>query len=169
VSIYYSKLESDALLHVRGPDATRFLQGQTTCDVTAVDPAHARLGAYCTPQGRVICDFLLVQPGEEHYALRMRRSIREHAATAFGKYIVFSRAELESNREDWQVWAVWGDGAMQGLQQVFPAAPETELGCAAGDAVMVGDDAEADIEWLQRVVLELRRRPRSPAGRQQRR
>ena len=164
MSIYYSKLESDALLHVRGPDAARFLQGQTTCDVNAVDPAHAGLGAYCTPQGRAICDFLLVQPAEAHYALRMRGSIREHAAAVFGKYIVFSRAELESEREDWQVWAVWGDGAMQGLQQVFPAAPNAELGCAAGEdflLVQVDGDGEAfecylaaDSRWPEALAAE---------------
>jgi hypothetical protein len=41
-------------LTVAGPDRARFLQGQLTQDVAAVVPDRAPLGAFLTPQGRVI-------------------------------------------------------------------------------------------------------------------
>jgi len=88
----YALLEQEALLHIVGPDTLKFLQGQTTCDTREVDSEHATPGAFCTPQGRVICDFLICELAPEHFSLRMRREIRDNSATAFGKYIIFSKS-----------------------------------------------------------------------------
>ncbi len=76
MNCYYSRLNQEALLHIIGPDTLTFLQGQTSCDTRTIDESQAALGAYCTPQGRVVCDFLLLRLAHDHYALRMRRDIR---------------------------------------------------------------------------------------------
>ncbi|MEM1173466.1 MAG: hypothetical protein AAGA33_08795 [Pseudomonadota bacterium] len=44
-------------LVVTGDDATTFLQGQLTCDVTAIGDGELAAGAWCTPKGRVIVVF----------------------------------------------------------------------------------------------------------------
>jgi folate-binding protein YgfZ len=139
----FARLEQEALLHISGPDALTFLQGQTTCDTRTVDREHALPGAYCTPQGRVVCDFLLVELGDEHYALRLRRDIRAASSQTFGKYIVFSRATLDDSREDWAVTGVWGPDAMQALRAVFGGAPEQRFGALCGEGyVLVRADEE---------------------------
>lgn len=129
----FTRLEQEALLHISGPDALAFLQGQTTCDTRVIDRAHALPGAYCTPQGRVVCDFLLCELGPEHYGLRLRRDIREESGKTFGKYIVFSKATLEAGRDDWLLFGAWGPGAAGALENVFGALPEERYGVHSGD------------------------------------
>lgn len=159
----YTLLDNEALLHIVGPDSLTFLQGQTTCDTREVDPAHGVPGAYCTPQGRVVCDFFLSQLAQDHYALRMRRDIRERSAATFGKYIIFSKAELQAERDDWRVLACWGKEAAAVLQQVFGESPMEQFGaCTSKDYVVVQLDeagqqfecylhTDSATQWLQRM------------------
>ncbi len=132
MSCYYTIVEQDALLHLQGPAALSFLQGQVTCDTRKLDAHTALPGAYCTAQGRVVCDFLLTMLAEEHLALRMRRDIRASSAAVLGKYIVFSRARLDSEREDWQIIACWGATAARVLEGVFGAVPGGKYRACSG-------------------------------------
>ncbi|MEZ5571668.1 MAG: hypothetical protein R3E64_06550 [Halioglobus sp.] len=137
----HAQLELEALLHITGPDSLKFLQGQTTCDTRKVSPTNAVPGAFCTPQGRVVCDFLLCELGPEHFALRMRRAIRASSSTAFAKYIVFSKAKLEAERDDWKIIAVWGNEAAATLREIFGEVPDTLYGVSRADnAVLVQTD-----------------------------
>lgn len=130
VSCQYTILENEALLHIAGPDSLTFLQGQTTCDTRSVDASHAIPGAYCTPKGRVVCDFLLCQIAPDHFALRMRGDILDTSAAVFGKYIVFSKAELHPDNQDWKVFACWGKEAGTALCTALGVLPasQSELG-----------------------------------------
>ena len=140
MNCHYAPLEHDALLHITGPDSLKFLQGQTTCDTRMINPQHAGLGAFCTPQGRVVCDFLLFEVGHEHFALRMRRDIRVGSSAAFGKYIIFSKAKLEA-RDEWDIVAVWGAEAAPALAGVFKDVPNTRFGASCGkDFALVQTD-----------------------------
>ncbi len=147
-----TSLPQESLLHISGADSLTFLQGQVTCDTREVSPQQARPGAYCTPQGRVVCDFLLAQLGAEHFALRLRRDIRERAAGVFGKYIVFSKAALDATREDWQIQACWGPDARAALTAVFGGAPDARYAAVTGaDFVLVQlDDAGEQFECYLR-------------------
>jgi folate-binding protein YgfZ len=143
----YSLLQQEALLHIAGPDSLTFLQGQTTCDTRKLDPDHALPGVYCTPQGRVVCDFLLSQLAEDHYALRLRRDIRASSSTTFGKYIIFSKAELDDQRDDWQIVACWGPDAAQTLREIFGAAPTARFGACSGDDFVLVQIDEASQQF----------------------
>jgi tRNA-modifying protein YgfZ len=143
VNCQYAHLPQEALLHIVGPDTLKFLQGQTTCDTRRVKPDHAVPGAFCTPQGRVLCDFLLCQLGPDHFALRMRRDIRASSSMAFGKYIIFSKAKLDDTREDWAPYAVWGPAAATALKELFAGLPAERYGATSGDGyVLVQTDEQ---------------------------
>ena len=159
----FSILEDEALLHISGPDSLTFLQGQTTCDTQEVGGARATQGLYCTPQGRVVCDFLLLQLEDGHFAMRMRRDIREHAASVFGKYIVFSKAQLDATNDEWRVVAVWGEAAAATLEKalgVKPAARHEAVTAGSCIAVQLDDSGHAfecygrDVEALLEVLSE---------------
>ncbi|MEH6591577.1 MAG: hypothetical protein V7746_15050 [Halioglobus sp.] len=126
-------LGADALLHISGPDSLKFLQGQTTCDTDQINEQQALNGAYCNPQGRVVCDFLLLQLDTEHYGLRMRRNILTNSKAVFGKYIIFSKAELDDSQEQWQILACWGEDAAAALASELPAIPGQYLETVLGD------------------------------------
>src|SRR6266536_3658568 len=47
------------ILQFSGEDAETFLQGQLSCDVAAVGLRSSAYGAYCSPKGRMLANFLL--------------------------------------------------------------------------------------------------------------
>lgn len=124
MSCHYTILDDEALLHIVGPDTLTFLQGQTTCDTRPADAGQAVPGAYCTPKGRVVCDFLLCQIAENHFALRLRREILDSSAAVFGKYIVFSKAELVTDNQSWQAFGCWGEDAATALHSTLSITPD---------------------------------------------
>lgn len=143
MSKYYAQLTQEALLPASGPDALTFLQGQVTCDTRRVDGEHAIPGAYCTPQGRTVCDFLLCQLGEEKYAMRLRRDLREQSAAVFGKYIIFSKAKLDPEDEQWQLFGCWGEEVKQQLREIFGNIPDGQYMSAGGDGFLLVQVDEA--------------------------
>ena len=150
MSCHFTSLEHDALLHLSGPDALAFLQGQLSCDTRKLNRDTALPGLFCTAQGRVICDFLLVELAPGHLALRMRRDIRAASAELFSRYIIFSKAELDAERDDWQVLACWGPAALEQLGEVFGVAPSSRYGACQGEgfAIVQMDEAGQQFECL---------------------
>lgn len=129
---YYSPLTHETLLQVQGPDAATFLQGQATCDVREVDAGRARPAAWCTPQGRMLADFLLVSLGPERFGLRLGAEIAAGTAERLGKYIVFSKASIEP-LADWRVFACWGESAGAALQALAGDLPRERHGAVGGE------------------------------------
>lgn len=86
---------SSKMLAIRavGPDATKFLQGQLTCNVTALHNGQVTLGAYCNIKGKVESLFYLeLQDGE--YYLYLHPDLLEPTLKELKKYSVFSKVEL---------------------------------------------------------------------------
>ncbi|HEY7776657.1 MAG TPA: hypothetical protein VIC02_08960, partial [Kineobactrum sp.] len=79
MSARFARLPAEGLLHISGPDTIKFLHSQASADLRVVSSGQATYGTFCTPQGRVICDFLAVQIAPDHVALRMRKSILGNA------------------------------------------------------------------------------------------
>src|ERR1700746_2232604 len=57
-------LSALAVLRIAGPDAATFLQGQFTDDVAALGLGAAQYGAWCSPKGRMLANFLGRRSGE---------------------------------------------------------------------------------------------------------
>ncbi|MFY0990330.1 YgfZ/GcvT domain-containing protein [Halomonas sp. C05BenzN] len=88
-----------AVLDVTGPDAERFLQGQTSAQVTLADGDFAPLTAFCTPKGRMLANAQLWRVASEHYRLMMHRSLVASLADHLKKFAAFYKVELEA-RDD---------------------------------------------------------------------
>lgn len=107
------------LLAVSGPDAAKFLQGQTTCDVTSITEEQAGAGAYCTPKGRMISNFLLTKKAPDNYFLRMRDSVLNNTQSVFSKYIVFSKATQHVESDNYVCIGLSGDTAKKRITALF--------------------------------------------------
>lgn len=98
----FAALPEFALLEVSGPDSERFLQGQLTCDVVALEDLHWTLGACCTAKGRMVANFVIVRRADSFW-LRLPKpqvtALREYLQ----KYAVFFKAELIEHLDDWQI------------------------------------------------------------------
>ncbi|MES2824278.1 MAG: folate-binding protein [Pseudomonadota bacterium] len=118
-STFLIPLLQNGLLSVNGPDATKFLQGQITCDVYELKNAITRIGAQCNIKGRMLLCFRAMQIDNEHIILRMHRDLIATAMSSFGKYIVFSKAKLADINEEYRCVGIVGHKASQILSDIL--------------------------------------------------
>lgn len=112
------------IISIAGPDSAKFLQGQVSCDVNELNDKTTRLGAHCTPKGRMIADFRAALLEENHIALRAHAEAIEALAKSLGKYIIFSKAEIESRSDTLKVLGIVGPEANSLLAEYFGSIPE---------------------------------------------
>lgn len=79
---------------ISGQDATEFLQGQFTNDVTQITDQRAQLSAYCTPKGRMLATFYLCR-WQEDYILICCADIGESFIQRLSMYIMRAKVKIE--------------------------------------------------------------------------
>ncbi|WP_394561191.1 YgfZ/GcvT domain-containing protein [Aquipseudomonas alcaligenes] len=99
-SAFFTLLNHESLLAVRGPDAAKFLQGQLTCNLNYLDERTSSLGARCTPKGRMISSFRILQDGDG-YLLALASELLEAQLADLKKYAVFSKSSLADESASW--------------------------------------------------------------------
>lgn len=129
---WISPLEGFSALSVVGPDAQKFLQGQLSCDVAALNASMAGLGSHCNPQGRMVSNFRIFSPESQHYVLVMRDSLRDIAQKQLQKYIVFSKATL-SQVEGLVALGLHGPQASQTVAELFEISTNQQNSCVQSE------------------------------------
>lgn len=81
-------------LDVIGADAEKFLQGQTSAQVSLANGYFSPLTCFCTPKGRMLANAQIVRLSEEHFRLIMSASLVDMLATHLKKFAAFYRTEL---------------------------------------------------------------------------
>lgn len=110
-SPFFTLLDHEGLLAVRGADAAKFLQGQLTCNLNYLSEAQSSLGARCTPKGRMISSFRIV-PVESGYLLAMDRELITTQLADLQRYAVFSKSKLSDETADWVRFGLSGGDAV---------------------------------------------------------
>ncbi len=124
-SAFFTLLSHEALLAVRGPDAAKFLQGQLTCNLNYLNEQTSSLGARCTPKGRMISSFRILQDGDG-YLLALASELFEVQLTDLKKYAVFSKSTLTDESNKWVRFGLsGGDGALLTLGLDLPLQADT--------------------------------------------
>ncbi|WP_191601273.1 YgfZ/GcvT domain-containing protein [Marinomonas algicola] len=81
------------VLQFEGVDSSKFLQGQTTCDLTNLTPENALLGAICNIKGQVVSSFYLI-----HYAdcifMVLSQDLVEKTQLHLKKFAVFFKTSI---------------------------------------------------------------------------
>ena len=90
----FALLDSQSILCVKGETAAKFLQGQSTADMEALQVGDSTLSAICTNKGRVICNFRALKI-EDSILLRMSADLAESTREYLTKFAVFFKAELK--------------------------------------------------------------------------
>ncbi|MFR0689593.1 YgfZ/GcvT domain-containing protein [Enterobacterales bacterium AE_CKDN230030158-1A_HGKHYDSX7] len=99
-SAFYTELNHEGILAVRGADAAKFLQGQLTCNLNYLNADYSSLGARCTPKGRMTSSFRILAEGEG-FLLAMANELLDSQLTDLKKYAVFSKATLADDSALW--------------------------------------------------------------------
>ncbi|MCA8865200.1 MULTISPECIES: YgfZ/GcvT domain-containing protein [unclassified Halomonas] len=90
------RLNHLAALDVKGADAEKFLQGQTSAQVSLADGHFAPLTCFCTPKGRMLANAQLMRLGEEHFRLLLSSTLLDSLANHLKKFAAFYKVELVS-------------------------------------------------------------------------
>ncbi|MCK9800238.1 folate-binding protein YgfZ [Pseudomonas sp. MAFF 302030] len=99
-SAFFCTLSHEGVLAVRGPDASKFLQGQLTCNLNYLSESQSSLGARCTQKGRMQSSFRILLEGDG-CLLAMASELLEPQLADLKKYAVFSKAKLSDESANW--------------------------------------------------------------------
>ena len=106
----YTRLFQPAgLVHFQGADVTKFLQGQTTCDVSNLTPENGLYGAFCNPKGRIKTTFLIIQGWDDDVLMLMDSSQCDYLESELAPYMAFFKADYEIITDDVELLAVADD------------------------------------------------------------
>jgi tRNA-modifying protein YgfZ len=142
------------LIALRGPDASKFLQGQVTCDVRELASDKTRLGAHCNNKGRMLLCFRALQPSAEEILLRVHKGLVEKGLASLGKYIVFSKAKLSDASDEYRCVGIVGPEAETLLRNIYGALPAGDGDwLAAGSGFVIRRSQHRFECWLQEAEL----------------
>ncbi len=96
-----------ALWKLSGPDATRYLNGQVTNDVTHLADGHACYAAVCTAKGRMEGDVTIALHAGEFF-LDADAILRESLGARLEKYLIADDAAFEDISDLWTLSHVFG-------------------------------------------------------------
>ncbi|MGG2397703.1 YgfZ/GcvT domain-containing protein [Pseudomonas sp. SH1-B] len=138
-SAYFTLLDHEGVLAVRGADTAKFLQGQLTCNLSYLGANLSSLGARCTPKGRMLSSFRIV-PVADGYLLAMAVELIDAQQAELQKYAVFSKSKLVDESPQWVRFGLsGGEVALQALG--IELGEQTDAVASSGEllAVRLGD------------------------------
>lgn len=153
---FIAPLSHYGFLQVSGPDSAKFLQGQTTCDLNAIDSAHSGLGAYCTAKGKMVSSFRIASPQLDTMLLRMRRGLVAETLAVLNKYIVFSKAEQIDASDTLLALGLHGPLAAGAILSCFgqlPAGINQSCENNGNIAIQLDDSGQSFECWIQHEQL----------------
>ncbi|MFY0664763.1 MAG: folate-binding protein YgfZ [Natronospirillum sp.] len=113
-------LLSKGILEVRGPDASRLLQGQCTADLNVLSVGNWVLGGLCTVKGRLYANFILARVQDDCFWLIMPAEQIDDTLIRLKKYAVFYKTTLSNLAKSWH-----GLGYFPPVSNTIPAGEIT--------------------------------------------
>jgi folate-binding protein YgfZ len=124
-SAFFCTLSHEGVLAVRGADASKFLQGQLTCNLNYLSDTQASLGARCTQKGRMQSSFRILLEGDG-VLMAMASELLEPQLADLKKYAVFSKSKLTDESAAWVRFGLeHGDAALKALGLDLPAVTDS--------------------------------------------
>ena len=123
------RLTDRGVIRAVGADAASFLHGQLSNDVSRLGSAQARLGAYCSPQGRMLASLVFARSGPEELWLSLSADVLAPTLKRLSMFVLRAKAKLSDASGDFAIHGLAGSAAPAG------AAPWSVS--AQGDASVV--------------------------------
>ncbi len=145
-SAFFCTLSHEGVLAVRGVDASKFLQGQLTCNFNYLSEERSSLGARCTQKGRMQSSFRVLLEGDG-CLLAMAQELIEPQLLDLRKYAVFSKSKLTDESAGWVRFGLQdGDAALVGLG--LDLAQDTDSVSRANDLIAVRVSPQRAELWV---------------------
>jgi folate-binding protein YgfZ len=112
-----------SVIAIDGPDATAFLQGQLSNDVSALREETWQLSSHNSPKGRMLVNFALWrEPGPRYLAL-MSADLADGARKRLGLYVLRAKVTLRDASADSVKLGIGGPRAEAALRTALGTAP----------------------------------------------
>ncbi|MGL4666703.1 MAG: YgfZ/GcvT domain-containing protein, partial [Saezia sp.] len=82
------------IIKANGTDAAQFLNSQLSADILNIARNKAQFAAYCSPQGRVLASFIVLQNTPEEFWLICSEDILEVTLKRLKMFVLRSKVEL---------------------------------------------------------------------------
>src|SRR6267142_173269 len=117
-------LDHLGVLQFGGDDAVAFLQGQLSCDVAGLNSRTSTHGAYCTPKGRMLANFLLWRV-EAGFLMVLSRDIVATVHRQISKFVLRSKVKISDVSGALRLAGAAGAKAERALAEFFRDLPAT--------------------------------------------
>jgi tRNA-modifying protein YgfZ len=111
------------VLQFSGEDAEVFLQGQLSCNVAAIGLRSSAYGAYCSPKGRMLANFLLWRE-EGGFTMALSRDLAASVQKHLSKFVLRAKVEISDASDTIVLAGAAGPKADRALGDVFPDLPK---------------------------------------------
>src|SRR6266849_4818721 len=118
----FAQLGHLGILQFGGEDAGSFLQGQLSCDVEKVGLRSSTYGAYCSPKGRMLANFLLWRE-ETGFFMALSRDIAPAVQKSISRFVLRSKVKVSDASTDIALMGAAGPRSDGALRDVFPDLP----------------------------------------------
>jgi len=130
------------VLQFSGEDAEAFLQGQLSCDVQKVGLRSSAYGAYCSPKGRMLANFLLWRE-EAGFCMALSRDIAAAVQRNISRFVLRSKVKVSDASDTIVLAGAAGpqaEAALRGLFSELPKVPnEVSRRSDAGTVIRLTD------------------------------
>lgn len=125
----------DGLLHVGGPDAAAFLQGQLSNDIQTVSATRGQLSSLNSARGRVLA-VLRVYAADDGFLLAMPHAILPDILVRLQRYVLRSKVTLEDVTLSYKHLGVWGREAPDCLRALALHPDDTPYATTRNDGLL---------------------------------
>lgn len=108
---FIAPLPSFDVLRLHGPDAEKYLQSQTTCDVNALTSTNYLRGAHCDAKGKMWSVFHMWHTEPNHVFVLANRDELNTSLLQWKKFGVFSKVSFEPCQHQLAVFGLGGSSA----------------------------------------------------------
>ncbi len=120
IEAFYCALTHEGVLSIEGKDSKKFLQGQLTCNLNYLSTTESSLGARCTPKGRMVSSFRIIDKAENGFLLSLDNRLLSIQLNDLKKYAIFSKVNLTDVSS---IWLRFGIKATSNHQLSFLEIP----------------------------------------------
>lgn len=126
-TLVMADLSHSGIIHFSGEDASEFLQGQLSCDVTKIDHHTAQYGSCCTPKGRMLASFLIWK-NPNGYFMQLPLSLLITLEKRLSMYVMRSKVKLNNDSDRYVRIGIAGHLASERVEKIFGVSPTPFLG-----------------------------------------
>ena len=96
----------NGLIRIKGTDASKFLQGQLTCDMSKLGEKNSLPGAYCSPQGRVRATFIIFQLNIDDFLMILPKPQVSFMLDIMAPYVAFFKCTMTDSSDNWHFFGL---------------------------------------------------------------